>query len=237
MKVVNKMRLRIRLLPIIALLGLFASPLTAGADQVLVGNLDQPSHGTPSVLGQGIFWAQEFTTGVSANLTSIVTSLGKLETPDGDFAIIARLISVPAIGDTPDMGTVVDTLTLKGGLSSIPSSGFANVEFDPTKTDSLSSSLFYYFVLGQPGSPSLGSFAWDYTVSTTVEGTGTLPNTASSLGSESGPWTQIPAAPFLIQINGAAVPEPNSWILGSMGFLSVVLAGRSLKRRRVTRAA
>ena len=155
-------------------------------------------------------------------------------TADGDFPIVAQLISVTAIGDTPDMGTVVDTLTLNGGLSSIPCSGFANVEFDPTKTDTLSSSLFYYFVLGQPGGPSLGSFYWNYTLSTTVDGTGTLPGTASTLGSESGPWTQVPGAPSLIQINGAAVPEPSSWILGSMGFLAVVLAGRSLKRRRAT---
>lgn len=228
------MRLRIRLSPFIALLGLFAAPLTADADQVLVGNLDQPPDDAGMVIQEGVFGAQEFTTGVSANLTSIITSLGNLGPPGEDFPIVAQLISVTAIGDTPDMGTVVDTLTLKGGLSSIPLLGSANVEFDPTKTDSLSSSLFYYFVLGQPSNPSVVSFYWNYTLSTTVAGTGTLPNTASTLGSESGPWTQVPGTPSLIQINGAAVPEPSSWILGSMGFLLVVLAGRSLKRRRVT---
>ena len=233
------MRLRIRLLPIIALLGLFASPLTAEAAQVLVGNLDQPPYVVGTEFLGGVFAAQEFTTGVSANLTSIVTSLGFLEMGAGEtFPFIAELISVPAIGDTPDMGTVVDTLTLKGGLSSIPFLDFANVEFDPTKTDSLSSSLFYYFVLGQPDSTDIGgSFMWNYTLSTTVDGTGTLPNTVAALGGVSSPWTQTPGAPFLIQINGAAVPEPSSWILGCMGFLAVVLAGRSLKRRHVTRAA
>jgi hypothetical protein len=233
------MRWRIRLSPIIALLGLFASPLTADAGQVLVGNLDQPPVEVPPVIQSGVFWAQEFTTGVSANLTNIVTSLGFLQMPGGggDFPITVQLISVPAIGDTPDMGTVVDTLTLKGGLSSIPFLGSANVEFDPTKTDSLSSSLFYYFVLGQPDSTELGgSFMWNFTLSTTVHGTGTLPNVAGSLGGDSGSWTQAPGAPFLIQVNGAAVPEPSSWILGCMGFSAVILAGRSL-RRRVTRAA
>ena len=97
---------------------------------------------------------------------------------------------------------MVDTLTLKGGVSSIPFSSFANLEFDPTKTDSLSSSLFYYFVLGEPGGPIVGSFQWNYTLSTTVDGTGTLPSTVFTLGSESGPWTQIPGHPFLIQIDG-----------------------------------
>ena len=69
------MRLRIRLSPFIALLGLFAAPLTADADQVLVGNLDQPPDDAGMVIQEGVFGAQEFTTGVSANLTSIITSL------------------------------------------------------------------------------------------------------------------------------------------------------------------
>ena len=127
------MRLRIRRSPFIALLALFASPLIADADQVLVGNLDEPPVEAAMVIQEGVFGAQEFTTGVSANLTSIITNLGDLGTPDGDFPIVAQLISVTAIGDTPDMGTVVDTLTLKGGLSSIPFLGFANVEFDPKR--------------------------------------------------------------------------------------------------------
>ena len=98
------MMLRIRLSPIIALLGLFASPLTAEAAQVLVGNLDQPPYVVGTEFLGGVFAAQEFTTGVSANLTSIVTSLGDGDGAEVDFPIVAQLISVPAMGDTPDMG-------------------------------------------------------------------------------------------------------------------------------------
>jgi hypothetical protein len=48
-------------------------------------------------------------------------------------------------------------------------------------------------------------------------------------------WNVIPGTgpvqPYLIQVNGTAVPEPSSSVLGSIGFMSLLLVSRWSRAR------
>jgi hypothetical protein len=128
--------MRLRIWSMIAVVGLSAYPLTARAGEVIVGNLDQPIASTsPSQIDPTFTWAQEFTTGGSFNLQSIVASLGDLNPGNnGDFTVTAQLFSVMVGTTTPDQGTLLTSFTENGA---IPTTGFSKVEFDPTNTVSL----------------------------------------------------------------------------------------------------
>ncbi len=229
------MKWRARVWPIIAFWGLATSPFTAHASQVLVGNLDQPvSSFSPSIIDPADTWAQEFTTGTSANLQSIIASLGNINLGNnGDFTLTAQLFSVTSAITPPDptMGaTLLDTLTLNGGMASIPTSGFGNVEFDPSVTIGLVSTQYYWFVLSGSSSDGSGSVQWQFTDSTSHSGPGTLPN--YGFLPTAPPWLVLGGSPFLIQVNGASIPEPSSMILGCIGISTVLFAGRWSRSRR-----
>ena len=88
------------------------------------------------------FYAQEFTTGGSCTFQNILASLGDTT---GTFTLTAQLVEVTSAASLPDQEAIVDTLTQVGTIpGGMP---FANVEFDPTKTDSLDPTKFYWFVL------------------------------------------------------------------------------------------
>ena len=234
------MRWRCRVLPIIAFLGLSGSFSAAHANQVLVSNLlpdgvVSANPLSPSQIDTSDFWAQEFTSGVSTNLVSIQASLGMLiPGANGGFSITAQLVQVNNASDAPDMGSVLGTLSQVGSIST---TGYTNVEFDPTSTVSLDSSKFYWIVLSGTGDPT-GSVQWQFANQpNNLIGPGTLPAYALF---DPGSWTVFPVDPmnsatfpFLIGVvgEGSAVPEPSSLILGCIGLSAAVFARRSMKRR------
>jgi hypothetical protein len=211
---------------LIVFLVLGSFPLSAPASQVIVGNLSQPPDpiASPSVIDPFDFWAQEFTSGVAATLLSIDASLGNFRAGNnGDFALTAQLYQVSSASNTPDQGTLIATLTQNGV---IPTSGFANVEFDASPSVALSQTMFYWFVLSATSSDNSGQVGWQFTDTTSVIGPGSLSNAAVMSPGILPPWTVFPGAPFLMQVNGsfASVPEPSSLILGCAGFSAVLLA-------------
>lgn len=101
------MRLRSRVWPILAFLGLCSSPFTTRADQVLVSNLlpdgvVSSNPFSPIVVDPTDTWAQEFSSGVSVNLSSIQASLGLLNPGNNaDFSLTASLYQVSKSGTLP----------------------------------------------------------------------------------------------------------------------------------------
>jgi hypothetical protein len=128
----------------------------------------------------------------------------------------------------------VATLSQNGSIPPDPT-GFANVEFDPVGRVTLDPTRFYWFVLSGSSSDGTGSVEWQFTESTTHGGPGTLPDFASIFFDfPPAQWQVVPDSPFLIQVNGTAVPESSSWILGSLGFAALILVSRwsGWRRRR-----
>ena len=160
-----------------------------------------------------------------------MAGLGNLLTGNNnDFTVTAQLFAVTGATLTPDQGTLLTSLTLNG---TIPSTGFANVEFDPTSSVSLTASNFYWFVLSGSSSDGSGSVQWQYRDDTQSYGPGALDGIANETG---GAWTYLTgpnATPFLIQVNavGGAVPEPSSLVMGCMGFAAALFARRRIKSR------
>jgi hypothetical protein len=230
------MRRLCRASAIIAVLAVSGFIRAARGDEVLVSNLDQSPGGlSPSQIDTTDSWAQEFTSGISSPLAFIKASLGELDPgTNGDFTLTAQLFSVTTAGNTPDQGTLVGTLAQNGPIPT-GSGNFANVEFDPTTTTNLDKNLFYWLVLsGQSGDGS-GAAQWQFTDSTTVHGPGTLPDFAfSNDGGMS--WTPGPGggvSPFLVEVDGSAVPEPSSLILWCMSFPAAMIARRWAMKRRL----
>jgi PEP-CTERM motif len=155
-------------------------------------------------------------------------NLGDLNTGNiGDFAVTAQLVSVTSETTTPDMGTVVASFTQNGV---IPTTGFSNVEFDPTSTFRFSASNFYWFVLSGSSSDQSGSVQWQFADTFNSAGPGSLPNIAN-IFIGSGGWTFLNEPPFLIQVDATtAVPEPGSLALGCMGMVAVVFARRQVMK-------
>ena len=229
-------------LALIALLAHSACPYTASADPVLVSNLlpegvVSGNFFSPSVVDATDSWAQEFTSGASINLASIQASLGQLNAgTNSDFSLTAQLIQVTNASDGPDSGSVVSAMSQLGLIST---SGFSNVEFDPSVTVSLDSSKFYWFVLTGSSSDSTGGVSWQIANTAANSGPGSLPNYGSlSPGDPS--WSVHPldpnnaaTFPFLIGVTGqgSAVPEPASLILACIGFSGALLARRWMKSR------
>jgi hypothetical protein len=224
------MRIGFSICSMIAIVGLSAFPLDARAGQVIVSSLGDPIGAfSPSQVDTADFFAQEFTTGGSFTLQSIVAQLGDLNSGNnGDFTVTAQVVSVTSEGNSPGQGTILATLTQNGA---IPTSGFSNVEFDATSTVSLSPTNFYWFVLSASSSDGSGSVQWQFTDSFATTGPGTLPNIAFF---SSGMWgSPLAESPFLIQVNavGGAVPEPSSLVMGCAGFAAALFARRRIKSR------
>jgi hypothetical protein len=243
------MKIRIELSIFGCLLALVVSATGVQAGPIIVGNLDRPPDTTDSPLlivpyiasfsAPGLTAAQQFTTGSSSvELDKVFASLGNLDTgTNGSFTLTASLYSDDSSDKIP--GTVLASFTYN--QSTIPTSGFANVEFDTTPIN-LAASTNYWFVLqANYNNPKVtddfGSVTWRYTLASgsDVYGPGLLPQTNQTFNNTWNTTDNIPTPnePFLIQVGGAAaVPEPGSWVLGSVGIGLVVLASRWGRMRR-----
>ena len=208
--------------------GIVRIPGLARASQVIVSNLaldGQPGQFSPSQIDPSDSWAQEFTTGGYFTLQSVVANLGELNTgTNGDFTLTAQLYSVTNAGDNPSLGTLLASFSQVGPIPTAPNV-YSNVEFDPTSPVSLNPSSFYWFVLSGSSSDGTGSVQWQFTDSSVTTGPGTLSAYAAFAAGYG--WTVTPSipppfSPFLIEVDGVAVPEPSSLLLGCVGF------GRSL---------
>jgi len=229
----------------VALWGAVAAQ-SARAGSVVVGNLGQaPSVSSPDQvvpydpsIGQfGFTAAQEFATGPAAtSLDRIFANIGDYYSgTNGDFQLKATLLADSS--GTPS-GSPLVLFTFN--VAAIPTSGFANVEFDPVGTFNLAASTNYWFVLsGSSPSDGSGSVGWNYTNSTTTIGPGSLPQYNNSYDGGmtwNGPF---PGQPYLIQVNGSlGVPEPATWVLGTIVFpASLGFARWSRTRRRTASPA
>jgi hypothetical protein len=234
------MRVRTCVLMLVVFLGGVGSH-GALAGSLVVGNLDQPPGGADSIvpydpsIGQfGFTAAQEFNTGPTAtSLDRIFANLGNYDSgTNGDFQLTATLLADNS--GTPSGSPLV---SFSFNVSSIPTSGFANVEFDPVGSFTLASNTNYWFVLnGSSPTDGTGSVNWNWTNSTTTYGPGSLQNFNNSYDGGTtwnGPFS---GSPYLIQVNGQAVPEPAGWTLATIGFGAVLgLARASRPRRRAAR--
>jgi hypothetical protein len=233
------MRFCFRVGTLITLLGLMSCPMSVRASQIIVGNLNQTPDpvSSPSVIDPSDFWAQEFSSGVSATLQSVDASLGNFVAGTGGFTLTAQLFEVSSESNTPDMGTLVATLTQNGA---IPTSGFANVEFDAASSVLLNPNAFYWFVLSASSGDGSGLVDWQFTDSPSNMGPGSLPNVASmSTFFPTPPWSLSSGTPFLVQVNGtiAVVPEPSTLVMACAGFSAVLLAAFRSRSRRDGRLA
>ena len=239
------MRTLLRILAMTVLVGAVAAPTASRAGGVIVGNLGQPPDTSdpafqilanfPTLGSPGVTAAQQFTTGSSpTSIDRIFASLGDFDAgTNGTFALFAQLFSDDSSHKIP--GVLLATFSYKAG--SIPTSGFANVEFD-TSPISLSAATNYWLVLGATynnpkAGNDFGSVTWQYTLSTTTYGPGSLPGTNQS--SDGTKWSAgdfQPNEPFLIQAGG--VPEPSSLVLGSIAILTVFAASRWVRPRHRT---
>jgi hypothetical protein len=232
-----------RVLSSLAVLIICAQPVTVRGGQVLVSNLGNlPADTSPVSVTTSTFYAQQFQSGVAASLDRIIAQLGDLTTgSNGDFALSASLVAVSSPSLFPDAGTVVTTLDLNPATPIPPpnpdgSNAFANVEFDPSNPVSLSPSQFYWFVLTGASSDGSGQVDWQFTNDSSFTGPGSLAATHAR-NDLPGPWFTDTGGPLMIQVEGTpAVPEPTSWVLGTIGFSSVLLASRRFRTgRQVTR--
>jgi hypothetical protein len=225
----------------IALLSLLTSPL-ARAGNLVVGNLDQPPLTFDSIIpydpsiGQpGFAAAQQFTTGPSGtSLDRIFVSIGDYNAGT-DFHLTATLFA-----DNAGLPTGAQLTGFTYNVSSIPTAGFATVEFDPTSAVNLAANTPYWFVLNGSSSDGSGNTDWQFTASTLTHGPGTLPFFSNSTDGGltwGGPFPAagFPNEPYLIQVNSPLVPEPSSWILGCIGFSSLWLLRRQARRGRQVR--
>ena len=231
------MRFRLHLLTTIVLLGLTSVPLGArGADLVIVSNLNEPHSLYDTILpfttggSPGFAAAQEFKTGPNDyKLAQILVNLGNLDPGNNnEFTLSATLRA-----DNNDVPSSVVLTEFSYDTKSIPTSGFANVAFNPASLLSLTSGTNYWFVLSS--SSASGSVGWSFANTTGSSGPGTLPLFNNS--TDGGATWHVPsftpapgAGPYLIQVN--AVPEPTSYVLGIIGFGGVFLVTRSSSIRR-----
>jgi hypothetical protein len=229
------MRSRTCLLTLVVLCGV-VGPQRALAGSLVVGNLDQPAGPPPAdfimpydpaIAQFGFTAAQEFNTGAAAtSLDHIFANIGNYYSgTNADFQLSATLMSDSS--GTPS-GTLV---TFSFNVAAIPTSGFADVQFTPTSSFNLAANTNYWFVLsGSSPTDGSGGVNWNYTNSTNTYGPGSLPlfnNSYDGGTTWNGPFS---GSPYLMQVNGQAVPEPASWALGSIGFAAVL--GLSRWRRR-----
>ena len=129
------MRTPLRILTMMALFGAMASPAASRAAGVVVGNLGQPPVNSfqilanlPSMGFTGVTAAQQFTTGPNpTSIDRVFASLGNFDAgTNGSFALTAQLFADDPTHQIP--GASLATFTYNAG--SIPTFGFANVEFD-----------------------------------------------------------------------------------------------------------
>jgi hypothetical protein len=222
------------LLTVIALCALAAAPLSVRGGDLIVSSLNESNDGndtiTPYVPGvqPGFMAAQEFMTG-SQNylLTQILANLGNFDPGvNGEFTLTATLQADN--GGKP--GSVLTTFTVD--LSMIPTASFGHVAFDPVSAVNLRSGVNYWFVLNGSSSDGTGGVGLSFTDGTSPDGPGSLPNFNNS-NDNGATWNgPFPNQPYQIQVSGTLVPEPASWVLGSLGFAGMLLARRWSRSHR-----
>jgi hypothetical protein len=216
---------------------------TVHAGSVVVSNIGQSAAGADTIvpydpgIGQfGFTAAQEINTGSLAGTTaigSVIASVGNyFAGTNSDFQLTAMLEADS--GGMPSGPALVNFSFVAG---SIPTSGFANVQFNPIGSFVLASNTNYWFVLnGSSPSDGTGSVDWQFTNSTTTVGPGSLPQFNNSFDGGTTWNGPFGGQPYLIQVNG--VPEPAGWVLASIGFAAVLGVSRlRLSRRRGDRLA
>jgi hypothetical protein len=173
--------------------------------------------------------AQQFTTSSGpVQLVSVIASLGQLDPGSGGFSLVAQLV---ADNNNTPTGSVLTTFTYDP--TKIPTSGYANVEFDPTSSVNLQSNTSYWFELQGRSSDGSGLVYWQYTLSVDHYGPGSLPNGAMFFTDPPGQsWQVFANEPSLIQVN--VVPEPSSVVLGciALGLVMAVSPWTKNRRRR-----
>jgi hypothetical protein len=217
----------------VAALLIVISTAAARGDSLLVGNLANAPFGS-DVIDAADARAQGFKTGDRDwNLTSIDAVLGGFN-PGGTFAVSAVLAASTTNAKGDDVPEVSNPLATF--LVPTIDASFTTLRFTPTASFVLKANTEYWFVLtvtAAGGAP----FEWQYTYDTALDPTseGSLTSAAATIPPGSGAWVSQPNAPYLIQVVGtpvagaAAVPEPSSWIVGSLGLSSVFML---LHRRR-----
>ena len=220
------------------------SPASQAGDIVLVSSLGGPtdtgSYGSIQAAdrSQGtdsFAIGQEFTSAISISLSKIVVSLGGFDTgPNSDFAFGAALYADN--GGSPT-GTLLSTFTFNPGtIPAVPSDQFADITFSPGSSVSLAAGTGYWFVL-YPSSSNGGQVNWQIVndPNYTLQGAGTLPGYSQKVNSN--PWDAISTPPdfppYLIGVYGSAVPEPSSWVMGSIGCAFLGLSRWLIHRLRV----
>lgn len=228
-----------------ALLVLLAWSTTARAGDLVVSSLDQPAQDFVQILPffsqfslvPGETVAQQFETGPgqTTSLDMILVSLGHLDPgTNGSFAITAALLA-----DNGDLPTGSQLTTFTYDHSSVSTSDFGVVRFDPTSSVTLQAGTKYWFILGgtytnPTASDDWGSVSIQYTLSTNHSGPGNFGffNDSNDGGLT---WNLNPSQgqganePFLMSIN---VPEPSSIVLSGFGLCCVAIVSRLSRSSR-----
>ncbi len=175
----------------------------------IVTNLTALVAGTGTIFASGPpqSYAQEFTTGASAELLSDVIAV--LGDASGSFTATASLES--------NSGTLPSGAVLTAfAVPSIPSGSPSNETFTPATSVILSANTDYWFVLAAAGT---GSYEWNYT--NTLQAN--LPNYAVNDGTG---WSiGAPPGPFLLQVDATATTEPSSlFLVSAAGMLGLLVA-------------
>jgi hypothetical protein len=203
---------------------------------LIAGSLGESDDGFSTVTPVSA-WAQEFATPTAVSFSTVYTVLGNLDLgAHNDFALTASLYSVVNSTDGPDpgVGTLVGTFALNP-LTPLLTSGFSTVEFDLASPVTLSSSLYYWFVLTgtssvMSGGGDVGGVQWQYTTAGNY-GPGSLPAYSTSYPGFNFTANYTTGDPFLFQAGGSAIPEPGSVILGGVGLSFALLVGLRSKFR------
>ena len=172
------MRSKMRAFGVVAFIGLFAGASDVHAADIIVSNLSEPhtlwDTIQPFTTGgpPGFAAAQEFTTGGNDyKLAQILANLGNLDPGNNnEFKLSATLRA----DNNGIPGSVLTGFSYD--IEVIPTSGFAHVEFDPTKLLTLTSGTDYWFVLSS-SSPS-GSVDWSF--ADTINSSGPAPSPCST---------------------------------------------------------
>jgi hypothetical protein len=153
-------------------------------------------------------WGQKFSTGSSGTAYKLQSVVLKAQRIGTDLPLLTLYSDN---GNLP--GTPLSNLTFTTPILDLPaSSSYGDATF--TSPEYLLSPNTSYWMLLSVADPTKSSeFGWAYTASS--EGAGAGFNVANA--KYDGTWKTYSNYPFLMQVNAAAVPEPTSLLLLSLG--------------------